>query len=301
MALLVVGSVAFDSLKTPYGQEGEILGGSATYFSVTASYFAPVKVVAVVGQDFGDEHVRVFTNRSIDITGLERAEGKTFRWRGEYAGDMSEAQTLETQLNVFERFVPKIPPAYLQSEYVFLGNIDPPLQLHVREQLPKARLVACDTMNFWIKGKPEELKKTLARVDMLVINEVEARMLSGTENVKPAAAAIERLGPRIVVIKRGEHGACLFKDGSIFFVPAYPLEQVHDPTGAGDSFAGGFMGHLARTGDLSQANLFRALVYGSVMASFTVEEFGLRRLLGLKPEEIETRFSEFRAMTHFDV
>ncbi len=301
MALLVVGSVAFDSLKTPYGQAEEILGGSATFFSVTASYFAPVNVVAVVGQDFGDEQLRVFTSRSIDIAGLERAEGKTFRWRGEYVGDMSEARTLETQLNVFERFAPKIPPAYLESEFVFLGNIDPPLQLHVRKQLPKARLVACDTMNFWIKGKLEELKKTLATVDMLVINEGEARMLSRTENLRRAAAAIQELGPRIVVVKRGEHGACLFKDGSIFFAPAYPLEQVHDPTGAGDSFAGGFMGHLAGTGDLSEANLFRALVYGSIMASFAVEEFGLGRLLRLKPEEIETRFKEFKLMTHFDV
>jgi len=301
MSVLVVGSVAFDSLTTPYGHAERVLGGAATYFSVTASHFAPVQVIAVVGEDFGDEHVRVFTDRSIDITGLERAGGKTFFWRGEYVGDMNEAKTLETQLNVFKTFSPSVPTSYLESEFLFLANIDPPLQLHVREQLPKARLVGCDTMNYWIRGKPEELKKTLQRVDVLVINEGEARMLSGTENLRRAADTIRQLGPRILVVKRGEHGACLFKDGSIFFAPAYPLEQVHDPTGAGDTFAGGFMGYLARTGDLGDASLFRALVYGSVMASFVVEEFGLARLLRLTPGEIETRYQEFKSMTHFDV
>ena len=268
---------------------------------MTASYFAPVRVVGVVGEDFDTEHLQVFTSRSIDVEGLEQAPGRTFRWRGEYDGDMSEAQTLETQLNVFEHFAPKVPSSYLDSQFVFLGNIDPPLQLHVREQLPKAKLVACDTMNYWINRKPEELRTTLAAVDLVVINEVEARMLSGTENLRRAARAIQDLGPRIVVIKRGEYGACLFKDSTIFFAPGYPLEQVHDPTGAGDSFAGGFMGHLARSADLSEGSLRRALVYGSVMASFAVEEFGLGRLLRLAPEEIEARFSEFKSMTHFDV
>jgi sugar/nucleoside kinase (ribokinase family) len=301
VSLLVVGSVAFDSLKTPHGEAAEILGGSATYFAVTASYFARVGVVAVVGEDFGTDELSVFTSRSIDVQGLERAKGKTFRWRGEYDGDMSEARTLDTQLNVFEHFTPKIPPAYLTSEFLFLGNIDPPLQLHVRQQLPRARLVACDTMNYWIKGKPEELKKTLAVVDVLVINEVEARMLSGSDNLKRAAAEIRVLGPRAVVIKRGEYGACLFKDSTIFFVPGYPLEQVHDPTGAGDTFAGGFMGCLARSGDLTDAGMRRALVYGSVMASFAVEEFGVSRLLGLQTQEIEGRFQEFKSMTYFDV
>ncbi|PYV27288.1 MAG: sugar kinase [Acidobacteria bacterium] len=300
-SLLVVGSVAFDSVQTPYGKAEGILGGSASFFSVTASYFAPVRVVGVVGEDFDTEHLQVFTSRSIDVEGLEQAPGRTFRWRGEYDGDMSEAQTLETQLNVFEHFAPKVPSSYLDSQFVFLGNIDPPLQLHVREQLPKAKLVACDTMNYWINRKPEELRTTLAAVDLVVINEVEARMLSGTENLRRAARAIQDLGPRIVVIKRGEYGACLFKDSTIFFAPGYPLEQVHDPTGAGDSFAGGFMGHLARSADLSEGSLRRALVYGSVMASFAVEEFGLGRLLRLAPEEIEARFSEFKSMTHFDV
>ena len=292
-SLLVVGSVAFDSVQTPYGKAEGILGGSASFFSVTASYFAPVRVVGVVGEDFDTEHLQVFTSRSIDVEGLEQAPGRTFRWRGEYDGDMSEAQTLETQLNVFEHFAPKVPSSYLDSQFVFLGNIDPPLQLHVREQLPKAKLVACDTMNYWINRKPEELRTTLAAVDLVVINEVEARMLSGTENLRRAARAIQDLGPRIVVIKRGEYGACLFKDSTIFFAPGYPL--------AGDSFAGGFMGHLARSADLSEGSLRRALVYGSVMASFAVEEFGLGRLLRLAPEEIEARFSEFKSMTHFDV
>ncbi len=301
MALLVVGSVAFDSIQTPYGRAEEILGGSATYFSVTASCFVPVNVVAVVGEDFGEQQLRVFTDRAIDISGLERARGKTFRWRGEYVGDMREARTLETQLNVFESFAPKIPAPYLLSSHLFLGNINPALQLHVRRQLPDASLVACDTMNFWIKGAPDELKKTLATVDMLVVNEGEAGMLSGADNLRQAAAEIQKLGPRIVVVKRGEYGACLFKDSTIFFAPGYPLEQIQDPTGAGDTFAGGLMGYLARTGDLSEAGLRRALVYGSVMASFAVEEFGLKRLLRVTQEEIETRFNEFKSMTHFDV
>ncbi len=301
MSVLVVGSVAFDSLKTPHGEAEEILGGSATYFSVTASYFAPVNLVAVVGEDFGADALSVFTSRSIDVQGLERTKGKTFRWRGEYDGDMNEARTLDTQLNVFEHFVPKIPPAYRDSEFVFLGNIDPSLQLHVRQKLANPRLVACDTMNYWIKGKPEELKKTLAAVDLLLINEGEARLLSGSDNLKRAATEIRALGPRVVVVKRGEYGACLFKDTTIFFAPGYPLEQVHDPTGAGDTFAGGFMGHLARSGDLSDAGLRRALVYGSVMASFAVEEFGLSRLLRLQAQEVEGRFQEFKSMTHFDV
>jgi sugar/nucleoside kinase (ribokinase family) len=301
MSLLVVGSVAFDCLKTPYGQAEDTLGGSASFFSLTASFFAPVQVVAVVGEDFGEEQLQAFRGRPIDLTGLERAPGKTFRWRGEYTGSMNEARTLETQLNVFEAFAPKLPKSYRSSEYVFLGNIDPPLQLLVRQQLPDAKLVACDTMNYWIKGKPEELKKTLAAVDLLVINEVEARMLSGVENLRRAAAAIQKLGPRIVVVKRGEYGACLFLNGTVFFAPGYPLEQVHDPTGAGDTFAGGFIGYLAKCGDVSEASLRRALVYGSVMASFAVEEFGVRRLLTLRPEEIEFRFKEFKSMTHFDV
>ena len=301
MALLAVGSVAFDSIRTPHGQVDDIVGGSATYFSVTASCFTPVRIVAVIGEDFGKEQLRVFAGRAIDTAGLEQVAGKTFRWRGQYAGDMNEAQTLETQLNVFERFAPKIPAGYLDSEFVFLGNIDPVLQLHVRAQLPKARLVACDSMNFWIKGRLPELKRTLARVDALIINEGEARMLSGQQNLKKAVTEIQKLGPRIVVIKRGEYGVVLFTEGGIFAAPGYPLEEVHDPTGAGDTFAGGFMGYLAQQSNLSEANLRRAVVYGSVMASFAVEDFGLTRLLRLTHAEIERRFHEFKNLTHFDV
>ncbi len=301
MSLLVVGSVAFDSIETPYGRAKEILGGSATFFSVAASWFDRVNLVAVVGEDFGKEHLDVFTRRSIDTAGLERASGRTFRWQGEYAGDMNEARTLDTQLNVFQHFAPKIPEKFLGSEYVFLGNIDPVLQLHVRRQLTGARLVACDSMNFWIKGKAEDLKKTLAAVDALVVNDGEARMLTGERNLKRAADSIRRLGPRMVVIKRGEHGATLFAGNLTFTVPAYPLEVVRDPTGAGDTFAGGFLGHLARTGDLSEGNLRRALVYGSVMASFAVEEFGVDRMLRLGAAEIEERFREIKELTHFDV
>ena len=301
MSLLVVGSVAFDSVQSPAGRVDEILGGAATYFSVTASLFTSVKVVAVVGEDFGERQMRVFTDRAIDIEGIERAPGKTFRWRGAYAGDMNEAQTLDTQLNVFEQFSPKVPAHYLDSEYAFLANIDPVLQLHVREQLPRARWVGCDSMNYWIQGKPEELKRTLATVDVLVVNDGEARMLSGQQNLKRAAAAIREMGPHIVVIKRGEYGVSLFTDGSSFFAPGFPLDEVRDPTGAGDTFARGFMGHLARTGDTSEASLRRAVVYGSVMASFAVEEFGLARLLGVSRQEIEGRFQEFKRLTHFDV
>ena len=301
MAVLVVGSVAFDSLKTPYGEANQVLGGAATYFSITASQFTPVNLVAVVGDDFGEDHLRAFEGRPIDLAGLERATGRTFRWSGEYTGDMNEARTLDTQLNVFEHFSPKIPACYRESDFVFLANIHPALQLQVREQLPQAKLVGMDTMNYWINGTPEELRRALSRVDMLVINEKEVRMLAGIDNLRRAATAVREMGPSAVVVKRGEYGACLFQDESIFFAPGYPLEEVHDPTGAGDSFAGGFMGYLARTGNLSDDNLRRALVYGSVTASFAVEEFGLDRLLRLSWNDIQTRFQEFKSMTHFDV
>lgn len=300
MSLLVVGSVAFDSIRTPHGKVEDILGGAATYFSVAASWFAPVRVVAVVGEDFGDAQMRVFRDRAIDTTGLERASGRTFRWSGEYAGAMNEARTLDTQLNVFERFAPKIPTSYLDSEFVFLANIDPVLQYHVREQLPQARAVGLDSMNFWIQGKPAELRKTLAAVDILVINETEARLLSGAQNLKHAAAVIRGLGPRVLIIKRGEYGANLYTQDSIFSAPGLPLDEVKDPTGAGDTFAGGFMGYLAQTGDLAETNLRRAVIYGSVMASFAVEDFGLGRLLRLDPVQITARFREFKNLAHFD-
>ena len=300
MSLLAVGSIAFDSVRTPHGEVEEILGGSATFFSVTASWFTAVRVVAVVGEDFHDEHFQVFRERSIDTRGVEQVPGRTFRWKGEYLGDMNQAHTLDTQLNVFESFVPKIPASYLDTEYLFLGNIVPVLQLNVRRAFSKLRTSALDTMNYWITGMPDDLAKVLATVDILLINEGEARMLSGQNNLKKAAAHIQKMGPRFVVIKRGEHGATLFSPGSVFTAPAYLLDQVHDPTGAGDTFAGGFMGHLARTGDLSDANLRRAIVYGSVMGSFAVEEFGVGRLLRLAPNEIESRYREIKNLTHFD-
>ncbi len=301
MSLVVVGSVAFDSIRTPQGEAPHILGGAATHFSVTASYFTKVKVVAVVGEDFGDEELKVFQDRAIETGGLERARGRTFRWAGEYSGSMNEARTLDTQLNVFEHFAPKVPSSYCDSEFLFLANIQPKLQLQVREQFPHARVVAMDTMNFWINGTPEDLRATLRRVDILTINETEARMLAGCDNLRKAARGVQKLGPRMLIIKRGEYGALLFNGDSIFAVPAYPLEEVHDPTGAGDSFAGGFMGHLARSGELTEQNLRRAMVYGSVMASFAVEEFGLKRTSHLTVEEIEARYREFKSLTHFDV
>jgi len=301
MSVLVVGSVAFDSIKTPAGEAQEILGGAATYFAVTASYFTPVRIVAVVGDDFGSEQLKTFEGRPIDTSGLERASGRTFRWAGEYHGDMNEAKTLDTQLNVFANFAPKLPPAYLDTDFVFLANIQPTLQLEVREQLPKARLVGLDTMNYWINGTPDELRRALGRVDLMMINDKEARMLAGIDNLPRAAAAIRKLGPRTLVIKRGEYGAGLFQEDGFFFAPGYPLEEIRDPTGAGDTFAGGFMGYLARAGEASLPNLRRALVYGSVMASFAVEDFGLTRLLSLTPAHIEDRFEQFRRMTHFDV
>jgi sugar/nucleoside kinase (ribokinase family) len=300
-SLLVVGAVAFDSVRTPYGVAENILGGAATYLAVTASWFAPVRVVAVIGDDLGEEHLRVFHDRGIDTAGVVRARGKTFRWSGEYTGDMNEARTLETQLNVFENFAPALPASYLDTEFLFLGNIDPTLQLHVRRQLPRARLVGLDTMNYWIKGTPVELRKTLAEVDILVINETEARMLTGVTNLKKAADAIRKMGPCTLVIKRGEHGVTLFSEGGVFSAPAFPLDEVHDPTGAGDSFAGGFMGYLAKAGEISDGQLRRAVIYGSVMASYAVEEFGLSRLLRLTSGEIETRYREFKNLTHFEV
>jgi sugar/nucleoside kinase (ribokinase family) len=301
MSLLVIGAVAFDSIKTPHGEAENALGGAATYTSITASWFTPVRVVAVVGDDFGEEQFRVFRDHGVDTAGLERARGKTFRWSGEYSGDMNEARTRDTQLNVYEQFSPRLPDSYLDSEFVFLANIDPVLQLHVRRQLPRARLVALDTMNYWINGSLEALKKALAEIDILLLNETEARMLSGISNLRKAADALRAMGPRTVVVKRGEHGVMLFHEGGIFSAPAYPLDQVHDPTGAGDTFAGGFMGHLARAGELTDAQLRRAVIYGSVMASFDVEEFGLARLLHLTPQEVETRYREFKNLTQFDL
>ena len=299
-SILVVGSVAFDSVKTPFGEADEILGGSATYFSVAASYFAPVRVVAVVGNDFGDKHINVFHKHNVDIKGLARTTGKTFRWKGEYGYDLNEARTLDTQLNVFERFDPVIPESYRSSEYVFLANIDPGLQLGVLKQIKRPRVVACDSMNFWIKGKPESVRQTLEHVDILVINDTETRMLANEPNLVRAANNIMTMGPKTLIVKRGEYGVLMFNGKSIFGAPAFPLEDVFDPTGAGDSFAGGFMGALAHAGEVNERVFRRAIIYGSVMASFNVEQFSLNRLSNLTRVEIDERFRQFKHLTHFE-
>jgi sugar/nucleoside kinase (ribokinase family) len=300
MSILVVGSVAYDTVETPFGRADRVLGGSASFFSVAAAQFAPVNLVGVVGEDFGEEQLEAFHGRPIDLTGLERAAGKTFHWQGRYAPDFISRDTLRTDLNVFEFFDPKIPPAYRGSELVFLGNIDPVLQRSVLDQVASPRVVACDTMNFWIKGKPEELRQTLARVQVLLINDEEARQLSGEWNLVRAARAIRAMGPGTLVVKKGEHGVLMFTDAGSFSAPALPLENVVDPTGAGDTFAGGFVGQLARAPKIDDAALRQAVVMGSTLASFCVEAFSLDRLLTLTRPEIETRYAVFQALTRFE-
>lgn len=300
MSVLVVGSVAFDSIETPFGQVDEVLGGSATYFSTSASFFTDISLVAVVGEDFPDEHRQMLIDRGVDIDGLQSAPGRTFRWKGRYGFDLNEAHTLDTQLNVFESFSPKIPDSYKDAEYVFLANIDPELQLEVLQQVENPKLIACDTMNFWIEGKRDALVKTLKHVDVLVINEGEARQLADEPNLRKAAQAILAMGPKSLVVKRGEYGVIMFTEHSIFSAPAYPLEEVFDPTGAGDTFAGGFVGYLASTRNLEEKNIRQAVVFGSVMASFTVESFSLDRLKSLQYEEIENRFREMKLLSDFE-
>jgi sugar/nucleoside kinase (ribokinase family) len=300
MSLLVVGSVALDSLETPFGQKEDALGGSATYFSTSASFFSPVQVVAVVGEDFPEAHLTFLKGRGIDLEGVTREPGKTFRWKGKYGYQLNEAQTLDTQLNVFERFSPKLPESYRGAPFVFLGNIHPELQGQVLDQVRNPKLVAADTMNFWIQGSRAALLKTLARVNLLFVNDAEARQLAGEHNVVKAARAILQMGPERVVIKRGEYGALLFDREHIFACPAYPLAEVFDPTGAGDTFAGGFMGTVATVGNLQPETLRRAMVTGSVMASFTVERFSLERLREVTRPEIHARFADFKKLTHFE-
>jgi sugar/nucleoside kinase (ribokinase family) len=300
MSILVVGSVAFDSVETPFGKAEEVLGGSATYFSTSASYFTQVSLVAVVGEDFPEEHVDSLKKRGIDTEGLKKVPGKTFRWKGRYEYDLNQAHTLETHLNVFSSFDPVIPERYRDLPYVFLANIDPELQWKVLDQVRKPRLIACDTMNFWIEGKPDALRKLLKRVEVFVINEAEAREFAGESSLVKAARKIMKDGPRILIIKRGEYGALMFSEKSVFSAPAYPLENIFDPTGAGDSFAGGVMGYLANTGDLSEDNIRKAIIFGSVMASFNVEAFSLSKLSSLSFDEIRARYSEFKRLTNFE-
>ncbi len=300
MSLLVVGSVAYDSVKTPFGVAEDVLGGSATYFSISAGYFTDVCLVAVVGEDFRKEDIDLLKKKNIAIEGLEKRKGKTFRWKGEYGYDLNRANTLDTQLNVFAEFNPKIPESYRDCEYIFLANIDPDLQREVLSQIKKPKLIACDTMNFWIEKKPDSLKKTLAMVDIVVINEGEARELAGEPNLVKAAQKILSWGSKRLIVKRGEYGALMFSDSTVFSAPAYPLESVYDPTGAGDSFAGGFMGYISNVNNTDESTLRQAIIFGSAMASFNVEDFSLNRLKDLSYKEIEERFKEFKRLTHFD-
>jgi sugar/nucleoside kinase (ribokinase family) len=302
MSILVVGSVAYDTVETPFGRAERVLGGSAAFFAVAAAFFAPVRLVGVVGDDFGEDQIARLRGRGIDLEGLERTAGKTFFWEGKYSFDLNARETVRTDLNVFQQFQPKIPPAYRHSEYVFLGNIDPVLQRGVLDQVDKPTVVACDTMNYWIDRTPDELKKTLARVDVLLINDAEARELSGEWNIVAAARKVRAMGPRVLVVKKGEHGVLMFTEHGSFAAPAFPLEEVFDPTGAGDTFAGGFLGYLAAANGQGSDDeaLRRAVVMGSTLASFCVEAFSLDRLFTLTRPEIDDRFRRFKRLTHFE-
>ena len=301
MSLLVVGSVALDTVETPFGRAEDALGGSATFFSAAASCFCPVQLVGVIGDDFPADALDFLVERDVDLSGLERATGESFRWSGVYSFDLNSRETLETRLGVFADFNPQIPASFRSSEWVFLGNIDPVLQLGVLDQIDRPRLVACDTMNFWIQGKRDELLALLDRVDLLLVNDAEARELSGDHNLARAARWIQERGPRYIIIKKGEHGAILFTPDSMFFAPGFPLEEVFDPTGAGDAFAGGLMGYLAQCGQLTDAAMRRAVIYGSAMGSFAVERFSVERFKDLTREEIEARVLTFREMTTFQL
>ena len=307
MAILAVGSIAFDDITTPFGSKEKMLGGSATYFSLAASYFTEVRVVGVVGEDFALEHEEILLNRGVRTEGIQRAKGKTFHWSGEYGDNLNEAKTRLTELNVFESFQPQIPAEYKESEYLFLANIDPVLQAGVRRQMDGAKLVGGDTMNFWINGKPKELGATLKLIDVLLINDGEAKLLAGDPNLPRAAHRILAKGPKALVIKHGEYGATIFfREGAWgigrhpFRAPALPLDEVLDPTGAGDSFAGGFMGYIASQGEINREVLKRAMFYGGVMGSFAVERFGTERLRMLTRAEIDARFQLFRELTHLE-
>ena len=305
MSLVVVGSVAYDGVETPHGKVDRMLGGAATYIGLAASYFAPVKLVAVVGDDFAPEDVDLLAGKGIDLEGLERVPGKTFFWEGKYSDDMNDRVTLRTDLNVFAEFAPKLPESYRSAPYLLLGNIQPALQSSVRAQMHGLRLAGGDTMNYWIRDFREELVATLRDWDFLLINDSEARMLSGEHNLRRAAAKILDMGPRTLVVKRGEYGAMLFANGCHFMAPGYLLEDVFDPTGAGDCFAGGFMGYLAGKGiepvdgKADMAELRRAVIYGSVMGSFCCEKFGVDRFRTLTRDEIEARYREFQSFTSF--
>jgi sugar/nucleoside kinase (ribokinase family) len=302
VSVLVVGSLALDTIETPFGSVKDTVGGSATYISAAASYFfSPVRIVGIVGGDFPREGVAFLEERNIDLEGLEIIEkGKTFHWAGRYRYDLNERDTLSTDLNVFEKFDPKIPERHRKSRFVVLGNIDPVLQQRVLRQMDNPRVVICDTMNYWIERKNKELLETLKQINVLILNDSEARLLSREPNLIKAGKVIRAMGPSVVIIKKGEHGALLLTESVIFSAPAYPMENIFDPTGAGDTFAGGFAGWLARTDDLSEENLKRAVIYGSTLASFCVEKFGVEGLRGLTYLQIQDRFRQFRELSRFD-
>ncbi len=300
MSILVVGSIALDSVKTPYGEKIDCLGGSATFFSISASYFSHVNIVAVVGEDFPDSYKEFLKKRkNIDLSGLETKSGKTFRWKASYECDINNPQTLDTQLNVFGQFNPVIPEKYKNSRFLFLANIDPDLQANILNQIPRPKLIACDSMNYWIKTKRQSLERLLKKVDIFFVNDSEAKMLAGTDNILKAAKHIIKLGPKITVIKKGEHGVLFSSSDSSFIAPAYLLEEVVDPTGAGDTFAGGFMGYLSSQPKLDSATFRKAVVYGTIMASFNVESFSINKLANLKKTDIEKRYKEFVKLTRF--
>jgi len=299
VSALVVGSVALDTVITPFGRADDVLGGSASFFSVAARLFTPVNLVAVVGDDFPKEHIAMFQARGIDTTGLTVTKGRTFRWAGEYGFDLNSRETLDTQLNVFADFDPVIPMAYRQPRFLFLANIDPGLQRRVLDQVERPEMVLMDTMNFWIERSRESLMETLRRVDLVFLNDGETRELTGESNLIKAARAVLTMGPSIVVVKKGEHGSILFTRDFTFSAPAYPIERLFDPTGAGDTFAGGFVGHLASCKDVTEAELRRAVVTGTVMASFAVESFSLDRLAGATKEEVADRIREIKQLSDF--
>jgi len=301
MSLLVVGSIALDTVETPFGRAEDALGGSATFFAAAASSFGPVQVVGVIGDDFPADALGFLTERDVDLAGVESKAGESFRWSGVYSFDLSTRETLETRLGVFADFAPRIPEEFRETEWVFLGNIDPVLQIDVLEQIHRPHFVACDTMNFWIDGSRDALLQLLGRVDLLLVNDAEARQLSGDFNLARAARWIQAQGPRYVIVKKGEHGAILFTPTGTFFAPGYPLEEVFDPTGAGDAFAGGLIGYLSQVGRVDDAELRRAVVYGSAMGSFAVERFSVERFRDLTVDEIHDRVRQFLEMTSFQL
>lgn len=304
MSLVVVGTVAFDALETPFGKTDKILGGAATYISLAASFFTEnVKIVSVVGGDFPEEHIRLLENKHINLEGLQIIkDGKTFFWSGKYHIDMNSRDTLITELNVLADFQPNLPESYRDCRFLMLGNLTPAVQMSVIEQLPvKPALIVLDTMNFWMDVALDDLKKVLRKIDVLTINDEEARQLSGEFSLAKAARKILQMGPRFLIIKKGEHGALLFSEENVFFAPALPLEEVFDPTGAGDTFAGGFIGYLAKTGDISFENMKRAVIYGSAMASFCVEKFGTQRLTEITQEDLNARIRQFNKLTNYSM